>query len=129
MVCVVVAVAVIVVCVLAFVLSKCSFGNKKPTVTNAPTTKATVATLKSRQPNRSMWRKPQNSLTQRSTPSRKPQNSLTQRSTPAGNRALHRRIYRTRNLRTCPGYRTCNGVCSRRNNTNCIKWRCKKYGM
>lgn len=44
MVCVVVAVAVIVVCVLAFVLSKCSSDNKKPTVTIAPTTKATVAT-------------------------------------------------------------------------------------
>lgn len=44
LICIVVAVAVILVCVIAFVLSKCSFQNKKPETTTVPTTKATITT-------------------------------------------------------------------------------------
>ena len=43
-ICVTAAVAVIVVCVLAFVLSKCSFDIEKPLATTAPSTKAVVTT-------------------------------------------------------------------------------------
>lgn len=43
-ICVTAAAAVIVVCVIAFVLSKCSFDIKKPLATTAPSTKAVVTT-------------------------------------------------------------------------------------